>query len=57
MICFCFVSFVRLFLLAMELVLVKCMAAKWMCLLMNQEVWACLEDPLHHSEGIYLLSR
>ncbi|XP_072731086.1 maestro heat-like repeat-containing protein family member 2B [Ciconia boyciana] len=47
----------RLFLLALELVLGKCMAAKWMQLLMNWEVWARLEDPLAHPEGVCLLTR
>ncbi|KAM6044703.1 maestro heat-like repeat-containing protein family member 2B [Theristicus caerulescens] len=46
----------RIFLSAIELVLGKCMAQKWMRLLMNQAVWARLEDPLAHPEGVRLLS-
>ncbi|XP_076214435.1 maestro heat-like repeat-containing protein family member 2B [Aptenodytes patagonicus] len=47
----------RLFLLALELVLGRCMADKWMRLLMNRAVWARLEDPLAHPEGVCLLTR
>ncbi|XP_075580917.1 maestro heat-like repeat-containing protein family member 2B [Pelecanus crispus] len=47
----------RIFLSAIELVLGKCMAQKWMRLLMNWAVWARLEDPLAHPEGVCLLSR
>ncbi|KAM6197517.1 uncharacterized protein WM294_007357 [Sarcoramphus papa] len=46
----------RIFLSAIELVLGKCMAQKWMRLLMHQAVWARLEDPLAHPEGVCLLS-
>ncbi|XP_076212542.1 maestro heat-like repeat-containing protein family member 2B [Aptenodytes patagonicus] len=46
----------RLFLLAVELVLGRCMADKWMRLLMNRAVWARLEDPLAHPEGVCLLT-
>ncbi|KAM6033066.1 maestro heat-like repeat-containing protein family member 2B [Theristicus caerulescens] len=46
----------RIFLSAIELVLGKCMEQKWMRLLMNQAVWARLEDPLAHPEGVRLLS-
>ncbi|XP_072703742.1 maestro heat-like repeat-containing protein family member 2B [Ciconia boyciana] len=46
----------RIFLSAIELVLGKCMAQKWMRLLVNRAVWAHLEDPLAHLEGVYLLS-
>ncbi|KAM6234891.1 maestro heat-like repeat-containing protein family member 2B [Spheniscus humboldti] len=46
----------RLFLLAVEMVLGKCMADKWMRLLMNRAVWARLEDPLAHPEGVCLLT-
>ncbi|XP_052655745.1 maestro heat-like repeat-containing protein family member 2B [Harpia harpyja] len=47
----------RVFLSALELVLGKCMAQKWMQLLVNWAVWARLEDPLAHPEGVCLLSR
>ncbi|CAM9960297.1 unnamed protein product [Bubo scandiacus] len=47
----------RIFLSAIELVLGRCMAQKWMRLLMRWAVWACLEDPLAHPEGVSLLSR
>ncbi|KAM9610622.1 uncharacterized protein ACIBXB_022314 [Morphnus guianensis] len=47
----------RVFLSALELVLGKCMAQKWMQLLVNWGVWARLEDPLAHPEGVCLLSR
>ncbi|KAM6032736.1 maestro heat-like repeat-containing protein family member 2A [Theristicus caerulescens] len=47
----------RIFLSAIELVLGKCMAQEWTRLLMNQAVWARLEDPLAHLEGVRLLSR
>ena len=53
----CLVSFARIFLSAIELVLGKCMAQKWMRLLMHRAVWARLEDPLAHPEGVCLLSR
>ena len=33
------------------------MAQKWMRLLVNQAVWARLEDPLAYPEGVRLLSR
>ncbi|XP_072703741.1 maestro heat-like repeat-containing protein family member 2B [Ciconia boyciana] len=46
----------RIFLSAIELVLGKCMSQKWMRLLVNRAVWAHLEDPLAHLEGVYLLS-
>ncbi|XP_050770644.1 maestro heat-like repeat-containing protein family member 2B [Gymnogyps californianus] len=46
----------RIFLSALELVLGKCMAQKWMRLLVNQAVWARLEDPLAYPEGVRLLS-
>ncbi|KAM6225550.1 maestro heat-like repeat-containing protein family member 2B [Spheniscus humboldti] len=46
----------RIFLSAIELVLGKCMAQKWMWLLVNRAVWARLEDPLAHPEGVCLLS-
>ncbi|XP_075583531.1 maestro heat-like repeat-containing protein family member 2B [Pelecanus crispus] len=46
----------RIFLSAIELVLGKCMVQKWMRLLMNWAVWARLEDPLAHPEGVCLLS-
>ncbi|XP_040977778.1 maestro heat-like repeat-containing protein family member 2B [Aquila chrysaetos chrysaetos] len=46
----------RVFLSALELVLGKCMAQKWTQLLMNRGVWARLEDPLAHPEGVRLLS-
>ncbi|KAM6106976.1 maestro heat-like repeat-containing protein family member 2B [Phoenicopterus ruber ruber] len=46
----------RFFLSAIEMVLGKCMAQKWMQLLMNWAVWARLEDPLAHPEGVCLLS-
>ncbi|XP_052655736.1 maestro heat-like repeat-containing protein family member 2B [Harpia harpyja] len=47
----------RVFLSALELVLGKCMAQKWMQLLVNWAVWARLEDPLAYPEGVCLLSR
>ena len=53
----CFVSSSRIFLSAIELVLGKCMAWKWMQLLVNRAVWARLEDPLAHPEGVGLLTR
>ncbi|XP_074995342.1 maestro heat-like repeat-containing protein family member 2B [Calonectris borealis] len=46
----------RIFLSAIELVLGKCVAQKWMQLLLNRAVWARLEDPLAHPEGVCLLS-
>ncbi|KAM6106983.1 LOW QUALITY PROTEIN: maestro heat-like repeat-containing protein family member 2B [Phoenicopterus ruber ruber] len=46
----------RFFLSAIEMVLGKCMAQKWMQLLTNRAVWARLEDPLAHPEGVCLLS-
>ncbi|XP_059691036.1 maestro heat-like repeat-containing protein family member 2B [Gavia stellata] len=46
----------RVFLMALELVLGKCMAEKWMRLLMNRAAWALLEDPLTHSDGVRLLT-
>ncbi|XP_052655737.1 maestro heat-like repeat-containing protein family member 2B [Harpia harpyja] len=46
----------RVFLSALELVLGKCMAQKWMQLLVNWAVWARLEDPLAYPEGVCLLS-
>ncbi|XP_074725592.1 maestro heat-like repeat-containing protein family member 2B [Strix uralensis] len=47
----------RIFLSAIELVLGRCMAQKWMRLLMRWAVWARLEDPLAYPEGVSLLSR
>ncbi|XP_054024596.1 maestro heat-like repeat-containing protein family member 2B [Dryobates pubescens] len=47
----------RVFLLALELLLDKCMEQKWMELLVDKAVWAQLEDPLAHAEGLQILSR
>ncbi|XP_059679382.1 maestro heat-like repeat-containing protein family member 2B [Gavia stellata] len=46
----------RIFLSAIELVLGKCMAQTWMQRLMDQSVWARLEDALAHPEGVRLLT-
>uniref|UniRef100_A0A672UAS1 Uncharacterized protein n=1 Tax=Strigops habroptila TaxID=2489341 RepID=A0A672UAS1_STRHB len=46
----------RTFLLALKSVLEKCMEQKWMQLLMHRAVWARLEDPLAHPEGVSLLT-
>ncbi|XP_059679369.1 maestro heat-like repeat-containing protein family member 2B [Gavia stellata] len=46
----------RIFLSAIELVLGKCMAQTWMQWLMDQSVWARLEDALAHPEGVRLLT-
>ncbi|XP_049666562.1 maestro heat-like repeat-containing protein family member 2B [Accipiter gentilis] len=47
----------RIFLSAIELVLGRCMVQKWTRLLVNRAVWARLEDPLAHPEGVRLLTR
>ncbi|XP_069634055.1 maestro heat-like repeat-containing protein family member 2B isoform X1 [Haliaeetus albicilla] len=46
----------RIFLSAVELMLGKCMAQKWTRLLVNRGVWARLEDPVAHPEGVRLLT-
>ncbi|XP_075287185.1 maestro heat-like repeat-containing protein family member 2B [Opisthocomus hoazin] len=47
----------RLFLVALEKVLGRCLADKWMRLLTNQAAWALLENPLCHPDGVTLLTR
>ncbi|XP_075287186.1 maestro heat-like repeat-containing protein family member 2B [Opisthocomus hoazin] len=46
----------RLFLVALEKVLGRCLADKWMQLLTNQAAWALLENPLCHPDGVTLLT-
>ncbi|XP_075287195.1 maestro heat-like repeat-containing protein family member 2B [Opisthocomus hoazin] len=46
----------RLFLVALEKVLGRCLADKWMRLLTNQAAWALLENPLCHPDGVTLLT-